>query len=500
MKAVKTIALLVLIAVAFGAGYLARRGQDAAATRRGATGRTILYYVDPMHPAYKSDKPGIAPDCGMTLEPVYADEVMGSAAVAPRKVLYYRDPEDPKYTATKPGLNPETGNTLEPVYADPIPASPVASAIRIPPERQQLIGVKFATVTAEQGGRTIPAVGKVAFDETRVQHVHPRIEGWVEQVLVGFTGDFVRKGDPMLTIYSPEMLATQQELLLARRARDVMTGNPLASAAEHGQSLFDATRRRLELWDLSADQIERVLETGQPIRSVALLAPATGFVLEKNVFANQRVSPGSDLYTIADLSRVWIMADVYESDIGAMRVGQQARIVLPYGDRNTTIAARVNYIQPGVDPATRTLKLRLEAANPGLRLRPEMFVDVEFTVRGEHRLTVPADAVLDTGDRQTVFVDLGDGYLQPRQVVAHERIGDHIVIASGLSEGERVVASGTFLVDSESQLKAALGGMGAPPPQSGATPPESPATGASKAAPSSPQPARPRAAGGHPHD
>ena len=424
MKTFNAVAGLAVVAAAFAAGYVVRTGDRT--TTSAAAERKVLYWVDPMHPAYKSDKPGIAPDCGMALEPVYEDAAPGSPAA--------------------PTLTPEG-----------LPDG----AIRIAPERQQLIGVKYATAAWDDSGRSLRTVGTVTFDERRVAHVHTRIDGWIEEVFVDFTGDLVKAGQPMLTVYSPEMLASQQELLLAARARKVMADNPLATASEHGESLFEAAKRRLELFDLSGDQIDQVLRTGQPIRSVTLKAPMSGFILERNAFPNQRVGPDADLYTIADFSRVWIMADVFESDIASIRVGSRAYLMFPY-EGTTPVGATVTYIQPQVDPVTRTIKVRLEAANPGLRLKPDMFVNVEFGIPGAKRLVVPADAVLDTGDRQTVFVDLGDGYLEPRPVDVGPRIGDRVVVTRGLSAGERVVASGTFLIDSESQLKAAVGAMGRP--------------------------------------
>ncbi len=422
MKLLKILALLTLLAATFASGYVIRATMRSAAT---APGRRVLYYVDPMHPAYTSDKPGVAPDCGMTLEPVYADD------------------------ATAPNAEAETA------------VAGVRGAIKISPERQQLIGVKFAIAELNDQTRSIRTVGKVTYDETRVAHVHTRIEGWIEQVFVNFTGDVVKKDEPMLTIYSPEMLASQQELLLAARARDLMRNNPLASAARQGESLFEAAKRRLELWELSEDQIQGVLETGEPLHSITLHAPTSGFVTERKAFPNQKVTPDSDLYTITDLSRVWIMADVFESDITAIRLGDAAYVSFP-SPGTPPMAARVNYIQPQVDPMTRTLKVRLDAPNPGFRMKPDMFVNVEFGVLSPKQITVPADAVLDTGDRQTVFVDLGDGYLEPRPVVVGDRFGDRVAITRGLAAGERVVSSGTFLIDSESQLKAAASGMGRP--------------------------------------
>jgi multidrug efflux pump subunit AcrA (membrane-fusion protein) len=445
IKLLKTLIAVVALGAMFAGGYIVRATKHAAPSN----GRRVLYYVDPMHPAYKSDKPGIAPDCGMTLEPVYADEGPAATGTSGRKILYYRDPQQHEYRADKPGLNPETGNTLEAVYADGPQLSVPPGAIKISPERQQMIGVKFATVEMGGGTRAIRTVGKVSADETRVGHVHTRIEGWIDKVFVDFTGDVVRKDEPMLTVYSPEMLASQEELLLAARARDVMP------------SLFDAAKRRLQLWDLSDDQIEQVVRTGKPIRNITVHAPMSGFVTERKAFPNQKVTPDSDLYTITDLSRVWIVADVFESDVTSIKVGDPAYVTFS-GGVAPAIAARVSYILPQVDPMTRTVKVRLDASNPGTRMKPDMFVNVEFGVAGSPQLTVPAEAVLDTGDRQTVFVDLGNGYLEPRQVTIGDRFGDHVTVVRGLSAGERVVSSGTFLVDSESQLKAAATGMGAP--------------------------------------
>lgn len=455
MRVIKFALIVVLVSAAFGAGLLLRRHEPAAPR---PAGRTVLHYVDPMHPSYTSDKPGIAPDCGMPLEPVYADAEPSSGGNA---ALYYRDPSDASYTSTTAGTNPRTGKTLVPVFADAAATPAHPGAVHIPPARQQLAGVRFATVEMTDVGRTLRTVGKVTYDETRVQHVHTRVDGWIERVIVDFTGQMVRKGQPMLTIYSPELLASQEELLLARRARDTMKTSPVEGAAGQGESLFQAARRRLQLWNLTDAQVEHVLATGAPIRDVTLYAPATGFVLQRNAFPHQRVTDASDLYTLADLGTVWVMADVYEADLALIRPGAAARVVLPQA-AGSVIHAKVDYVQPSIDPVTRTLQVRLEVRNHGLRLRPEMFVDVEFDIAGGRKLTVPADAVLDTGTRRVVFVDLGDGYLAPRDVQVGERTADRVAITSGLAEGDTVVASGTFLVDAESRLKAAIDGMGSP--------------------------------------
>jgi RND family efflux transporter MFP subunit len=256
----------------------------------------------------------------------------------------------------------------------------------------------------------------------------------------------------MLTLYSPDMLASQQELLLAARTRDAMRANASADAVQQAESLFQASKRRLELWDLGDEQIQQVLRTGQPIRDIAVPAPSSGVVTTRNVYPNQRITPDSDLYTIVDLSRVWIIADVPEANGSMVHVGQHAAVSFA-SPGMAPLAATVTYIQPELDPVTRTLKVRLDVANPGQRLRPEMYVDVDFTAPTQRRLTVPSDAILDTGEHQRVFVDIGDDYLEPRDVSVGERLGDRVVILSGLAPGERVVASGTFLVDSETRLR-----------------------------------------------
>ncbi len=461
MKTLKTLIAILAVAAAFAGGYYYRgRGAGPAAQQQG--GRKILYWVDPMHPAYKSDKPGIAPDCGMKLEPVYADGGgPGADGSQPRgKLLYYKDPQNPDYHSEKPGLNPETGNELVPVYANDA-SSMAPGTVQISPEKQQLIGVQYGTAEITGGARSIRAEAKIAYDETRVAHVHTKVEGWIDKVFVDFTGQPVKKGQPLLTIYSPDMLASQRELLLAAKARDIMKSSPTAGALSNSDSLLDATRRRLELWDLSDAQIDQVLRTGEPIKNVTLYSPIEGYVLDRKAFANQKVMPDTDLYTVADLSTVWIMADVFEPDAPFIHVGQQARVSLA-SYPGKTLAARVSYIQPQVDPTTRTLKVRLEVANPGMLLKPDMFATVEFRVATPAAVTVPTSAVLDTGERKTVFVDRGNGYFEPRQVETGDTAGDRVAILKGLKPGERVVTSGNFLIDSESQLKAAASGMGAP--------------------------------------
>ena len=327
-----------------------------------------------------------------------------------------------------------------------------------------MIGVKFADVLLERGMRQMRTVGQVTADETRIAHVHTRVEGWIERVLVDFTGDVVRKGQPLLTVYSPEMLASQQELLLAARARTTMAASPLDEAARHGDSLFAASRRRLQLLDLSDAQIDQVLATGVPIRSVSVEAPVSGYVTERNAFPNQRVTPESDLYTIVDLSHVWVLADIFESD-SRVHHARRAREGHP--------ALR----RPG--PAHRAHQLCTTAGRPddtraeGAARRAQPGLEAEARTctstwkSASHRRSAspcrPTPYWTRAGDRRFSLI-AATAILEPRSVKAGERTGDRVTILSGLTVGERVVASGTFLVDSESQLKAAAAGMGAPLP------------------------------------
>ena len=460
MKALRIVLLFVLIAIGFvgGFGYGRWYGKDSSPSAGQKGGRRILYYVDPMHPGYKSDKPGIAPDCGMKLVPVYEGGDVDAQAQKPTgKILYYRDPKAPGFKSDKSGINPETGSNLEPVYEND-PASMPMGTIRVSPEKQQLVGVKFGEVTPNAGVHSFRAVGAVAMDETRFTKVQTRIDGWIEKVYVDFTGKYVDTGQPLLPMYSPEMLASQREYLLALRSQEIMKGSPLPDSQQQSDSLIAASRKRLELFSLSEAQIEEIKRTQQPLTNITIYSPISGYVVVRNAFSKQHITPETELYTIVDLSRVWIMADIFEKDASMIRVGMPAQINLSYaGGRK--INGHVNYIQPQVDPMTRTLKVRIEADNPNMALKPDMFVDVDFTVSTPARMTVPTEAVLDTGLKKTVFVDRGNGYLEPRQVESGERIGDRVEITKGLTPGERIVISGNFLIDSESRLKSSAAGM-----------------------------------------
>ena len=446
----KKVAIVLLIAAAYVGGY----GYGRWYAKPAAIGRKPLYWVDPMHPSYKSDKPGIAPDCGMKLVPVYAAEQKkeGSNAPAERKVLYWVDAMDPSHRSDKPGIAPD-GMKLVPVYADEEQkAAMPPGTVEIPPEKQQLMGVAYGAAEYETATGSTRAAARVTLDETKIAKVQTKLEGWIDQVFADFTGKLVQKGDPLLTIYSPEALATQQEYLLAAKAERAMQDNPVHEMLGSTENLVAAAKKRLELWDISDAQIEEISRTGQTLKNLTLYSPISGFVMERNAFPSQRVTPDTVLYTVADLSTVWVIADVFEYEAFNIRLNQPASLTLGYLP-GRTFRGRVSYILPQVDPATRTLKVRVEFANPGYALKPDMYGEVEFQTGGARRLVVPQSAVLNSGDHQTVFVDRGNGYFEPRAVKIGEQMDGRIEILSGLKAGERIVTSGNFLMDSESRLK-----------------------------------------------
>jgi len=388
----------------------------AAAAPAAAEGqRKILYYEDPMHRWYRSDKPGIAPDCGMKLVPVYAEEA---------------------------GSSP--------------PATP--GAVQISTARQELIGVRSEPARYRTLDKMIRTVGRVTLDEERIANVHIKVSGWIQKVFVDYTFQHVMKGDPLFTLYSPELLASEQEYLLALRAERELGSSSFTEVAASGKNLIEAARRRLELWDLTEDQIHELEKTGKPQREITLYSPASGHVMERKAFPSQYVTPDTELYKLADHSEVWVNADIYEGEMPFVEVGQEATLTaasLP----GQTLKGRVIFIPPHLMEETRTLPVRMEFPNAELKLKPEMFVNVEMHRPLGRQLTVPVDAVLDSGERQRVFIDRGDGYFLPREVKIGERTEDYVTITSGLRAGEKVVTRANFLIDSESNLRQSIAGM-----------------------------------------
>lgn len=422
---------LIVVAATVIAVALARRsapGADAAAAdpHAGHVADAKEVWTCPMHPEVRLPGPGKCPKCGMDLVKASPD-------------------------------------------AAPAPAGTPRAGIQLDTRRRQLIGVR--TVRVERGPieRTIRTVGLVRYDETRLADVNLKLDGWVRQLHVDYTGQPIRRGQPLLDLYSPELLATQNEYLLALATRESMRQSTIPEARAQADRLVESARQRLALWDLSAEDIARLDRTNKAEATVTFRSPVTGFVIEKPVVEGMRVTAGQTLYKVADLSTVWVEADVYESDAPFVKVGMPAGVTVDARPGEVR-RGRAIYIYPYVEEKTRTLKVRLAFANPGVLLKPGMYANVELQASLGTALTLPSDAVLDAGREQLVFVAEGDGYYQPRDVRVGQRLDGRVQILDGLQEGEQVAAGAAFFLDSESQMRAAAGRWeaAAPPPAAGA--------------------------------
>ncbi|MFI5396028.1 MAG: efflux RND transporter periplasmic adaptor subunit [Candidatus Binatia bacterium] len=420
----RKLGIAVAIAVAFAARttyaqHVHERGSQtpapssAAPTPQGE--RKVLYWYDPMHPKYRSDKPGTAPDCGMDLVPKYAEEAADEGKGVP-------------------------------------------GAVRISPAKQQLIGVRTVIASRRTLTRNIQTVGIVQADETRVHKVHTKFPGWVDKLFVDFTGRDVKAGEPILSIYSPDLVSTQAEYLLARRGHEQLHQSPFPEAAESSKTLLDAARRRLLLWDITPQQIRELEESGKPQTAVTLHSPVGGIVTVKDVYQGVYVTPEMELYAVTDLSRVWVVLDLYAHEMASVRAGMPVNLSIS-AYPGEAFTGSVAYVYPYLDGKTRTNKVRVQMDNPDLRLKPDMYANAEIRVPFADRLAVPENAVLDSGTRQVVFVVSDDGYFQPREVRLGQRADGYVEVLDGVADGERVVTGANFMVDSESQLKAALGAM-----------------------------------------
>ncbi len=460
-------AAAVIAAILWGGRVMAAFQHDHGAAQKAGGERKVLYWYDAMNPAHHYDKPGKAPD-GMDLVPMYADQVspppagagMPKTAAGERKILYWYDPMHPQYTSAKPGKAPDCGMDLVPMYAGEAPAM-APGAVNIPPDKQRLMGVRTAQVTRDALSRDVHTSGQVAADETRIAHVHVKVTGYIDKVYVDSIAQPVKKGQPLFTLYSPDLVATQEEYLIAKRGAKTLGTSQFTDVSQGAESLLRSARERLKLWDMSDAQIKKLDETGEVSRTVTFYSPVSGFVMDRKAFPQAAATPDMELYTVSDLSRIWVNADVYEYELPFVRVGQRADVQLSYFPGKTW-TGRVAFIYPTVDPATHTAKVRIEFPNPGLQLKPGMFTDVILKIDYGRQIAVPQEAVLDSGHGQTVFV-VEDGNFVPRKVTIGAKVDDKVVVLSGLKPGETIVTSGNFLVDSESRLKSATEAM--QPPQ-----------------------------------
>jgi len=400
-------------------------------------------YTCPMHPQIIRDHPGDCPICGMSLVPVKTE------ANGERKIAFYRSPMDPRQTSPTPRKD-EMGMDYVAVYEDEQKGSGVEglAPVRLDAERRQMLGVRTVQVAEGEVGSEIRATGRVVVDETRVRKVNVKIEGFVEKLFVDSTGQKVAKGQPLFRLYSPELLAAQNEFLLALKTRDAL------GSSTSGSELLESARKRLRLWDIPESAIQELERSGTPTKSISIQSPASGVVTVKNVVEGARISSMDAPFEITDLSSVWVVADIYESELSKIRIGMAATFTLA-AFPGRAFQGRVHFLEPMLDPKSRTAKVRITVTNPSGELRPELFGDVLLKSAARKGLLVPSDAVLDAGLRKIVFVEESENQFVPREVKVGVATGAMVEILSGLRKGEKVASGAAFLLDSESRLRSA---------------------------------------------
>lgn len=448
-----------------GGGHTEPAGGPAVAQVEAAKAQ----YTCGMHPFIIQDEPGSCPICGMKLMPLKAGTGGGQAPAAAggeRKIKYWVAPMDPTYIRNEPGKSP-MGMDLIPVYED----GAGGSAITIDPVTAQNMGVRTAVVTREDLHREIRAVGRIGYEESKQVMVNSKIGGWIERLYVNQAGQTVKKGQPLLEIYSPELVSAQQEYLLALRHRTELSKSSFAEIGAGADRLVEAGRQRLKYWDIDEKQIARLERTGEVRKTMTLYAPVDGIVTEKKAYQGMSIMPGVDLLQISDISKVWVLADIYEFELPWVKRGQPAVVEIPYAV-DKALNGKVTFIYPYVRPDTRTVQVRIEFPNPGFELKPEMFVNVRLQAESAKSvLAIPVDAVLNSGTGQHVFVARGNGQFEPRTVkIGLQGENGRVQVLSGLKEGEEVVTSAQFMLDSESKLREAIQKMMSPKAPAGAAP------------------------------
>jgi len=336
---------------------------------------------------------------------------------------------------------------------------PQPAAVFITPARQQLIGLRTATVATQNLGEPVRTVGALAYDESRVTQIHTKIAGWIDQLFVDSVGKPIQKGQALFTIYSPDLVSTQNEYLLARRAQRQLDASRFEETRQGAASMLAAARARLALWDISEAQIAELERTGEPRKTLTLYAPSSGVVLERNAFSGQYITPEMAAFKVVDLSSLWAIGQVAEAEAARVRVGQSISIELSNTPGTRPLTGRIAFIYPDVDPTTRRVRIRAEVPNPRLMLRPETFVTLTIATAAAASLAVPAEAVIDTGVKRYVILALDRGFFEPREIHAGTPVNGYYPVLHGLSAGDRVVTSAQFLIDSETNLNAALQAM-----------------------------------------
>jgi RND family efflux transporter MFP subunit len=362
------------------------------------------------------------------------------------------------------GANEPASSMPEPKMETPL------VPVQLTPERMQSIGVRMGTVEYKQLSDDLRATGTVDINERLLSYVQVRFPGYIRKVFANATYQYVRRGEPLFTIYSPDLVATQQEYLLARQNQKAMSASTVDGVADGAATLSTAAEQRLRQWDIPESEISKLKETGRAATDLTINSPVEGYITERNALPNMYAEPSTKLYTVADLSRVWVYAQVFQDDIGRVKPGDHAQITVD-SYAGSTFSGQIEEILPQVDMATRTVRVRLAMANPGLKLKPGMFVNVDLKTSLGRQLILPASAVFQSGTRQMVFLNHGNGSLEPKEIIVGPRVGDDFIVLKGLKAHDSIVTSANFLIDSESQLQAAAGSFVPPPPGTGSSAP-----------------------------
>ncbi len=421
-----------------------------------AADSSAVKYHCPMHPSIVSDKPGSCPICGMKLVPINNDEASAASASGPAKKTMYRSTMNPNEISDKPGKD-SMGMEMEAfdVTEGGPGGVPGLAAVSIAPAARQRMGLTIGTVQRRNLQRDMRTSARIAVDETRLYHVTLKVDGWVNHLHEIVTGKFIQKGEPLVTIYSPDLVSAQQEYLIALQSREKLAASDDAYARQGAESLLAASRRRLELLDVSDTQIAQIEKTGEVQKDLPLFAPFSGWVTERNIAAGHKLMAGEPLLVMADLTTVWGEADIYESDLPNVKVGMPAELTLPYWP-GRTFKGKVIFVSPTVDPDSRTMQARMEIDNPELLLKPGMYANARLHYDLGEALLIPEGAVMFTGEHTYAFKDAGNGSLVPIEIKVGLHSEGSYELVSGLKEGDRVVTSANFLVDSESSMKAAM--------------------------------------------